>query len=264
MVQNIVKKLWQKWLIAFKIIPVLLVVILLKIIAHYLGYEVIALNSLFTSLVGGTIFLLGFLISGVLSDYKESEKIPSDFAASLESLYDQSYTLYKSKKSKTAKEFIKYQQEFMTALNDWFYKKERTRDILNRISKMNDFFVEFEKEGIQPGYILRMENEQSAIRKTVLRIHTIRDTDFVQSAYAIVEALGVAIALGMVITKIEPFYEALFFTILVTFLISYMFFLIKDLDNPFEYSSHGESGTEVSLKPLHDLEQKMKSLEIIK
>ncbi|MFA6461182.1 MAG: hypothetical protein WCV90_02860 [Candidatus Woesearchaeota archaeon] len=262
MVKNLVKKLWQKWLIAFKILPILLMVILLKILSHYLGYEVIALNSLFTSLVGGTIFLLGFLISGVLSDYKESEKIPSEFAASLESLYDQSYTLYKSKKSKTAKEFIKYQQEFMTSLNDWFYKKERTRSLLEKISKMNDFFIEFEKEGIQANYIIRMENEQSTIRKMVLRIHTIRDTDFIQSAYAIVEALGFALALGMVITKIEPFYESMFFTILVTFLISYMFFLIKDLDNPFEYSSHGESGTEVSLKPIHDLEQKIKNLEI--
>jgi len=262
MVQGIVKKLWQKWLIAFKILPILLLVILLKIISHQFGYEVIALNSLFTSLVGGTIFLLGFLISGVLSDYKESEKIPSEFAASLESLYDESYTLYKSKKSKTAKQFIQYQKEFMASLNDWFYKKERTRFILEKISRMNDFFIEFEKEGVQPGYILRMKNEQSTIRKMVLRIHTIRDTDFIQSAYAIVEALGAALALGMVITKIEPFYESMFFTVLVTFLISYMFFLIKDLDNPFEYSIHGESGTEVPLKPIHDLEQKIKNLEI--
>ena len=31
-----------------------------------------------------------------------------------------------------------------------------------------------------------------------------------------------------------------------------MLFLIKDLDNPFDYSINGENGTEVSLKPLHD------------
>ena len=31
-----------------------------------------------------------------------------------------------------------------------------------------------------------------------------------------------------------------------------MFLLIKDLDNPFDYSVHGESGTEISLKPLND------------
>jgi hypothetical protein len=32
-----------------------------------------------------------------------------------------------------------------------------------------------------------------------------------------------------------------------------MLFLINDLDNPFDYRGHGETGTEISLKPLHDL-----------
>jgi hypothetical protein len=39
----------------------------------------------------------------------------------------------------------------------------------------------------------------------------------------------------------------------VPFLLVYMINLIEDLDNPFDYSTHGESGTEVSLKPIHDL-----------
>ena len=33
-----------------------------------------------------------------------------------------------------------------------------------------------------------------------------------------------------------------------------MFLLIKDLDNPFDYSVKGESGTEISLKPIRDIE----------
>jgi hypothetical protein len=262
MSKNTFRFLFQKWMIAFKVLPVLLVVVLLKFISHSLGYEVIALNSLFTSLVGGTIFLLGFLISGVLSDYKESEKIPSEFAASLETLYEESYFIYQSKKSKAAKQFMEYQRDFVSFLNEWFYKKQRTRFVLEKISNMNKYFIDLEKEGITAGYILRMKNEQNNIRKMVLRIHTVRDTDFISSAYAIVEALGGAIALGMVITKIEPFYESLLFTVLVTFLISYMFFLIKDLDNPFDYNSKGETGTEVSLKPIHDFEKKIKEVNL--
>lgn len=41
---------------------------------------------------------------------------------------------------------------------------------------------------------------------------------------------------------------------MVTFLILYMFLLIKDLDDPFDYASNGEGGTEVSLKPIKDLQ----------
>jgi hypothetical protein len=99
-----------------------------------------------------------------------------------------------------------------------------------------------------------MKNEQNNIRKMIMRIDTIRDTEFVGSAYAIVEAMGFLTLFGLLIIKIEPFYASLFLTLLITFLISYMFLLIKDLDNPFDYVTQGETGTEVSLKPINDFE----------
>ena len=248
------KKIIQKWLIALKIIPLVLFIALLKFLTHHLGLEVMELNALFTSLVAGTIFLIGFLISGVLSDYKESEKIPSELTASMRTLYDDTLTIYQLKNSKTAHEFIKFQKSFIKSLMDWFYKKERTNVLLNKISSMNDYFVEFEKEGVQANYIIKMKNEQNSIRKILLRIDTIRDTEFVGSAYAIVEAMGFLTAFGLLIIRIEPFYASLFLTLLISFLISYMFLLIKDLDNPFDYGVKGECVTEVSLKPIRDLE----------
>lgn len=248
------KQIWRKWSIAFKILPLLILVAILKFLSHKFGLEILELNALFTSLVAGTIFLIGFLISGVLSDYKESEKIPSDIAATMKSLFDDTYTIYKGKNSESVHQFLEFQKSFVNVLMDWFYKKARTQSILNKISMMNDFFVEFDKEGVQANYIIKMKNEQNSIRKFIVRIDTIRDTQFVGSAYAIVEAMGFLIAFGLLIIKIDPFYASLFFTLLVTFLISYMFLLIKDLDNPFDYSVKGESGTEISLKPIRDFE----------
>lgn len=254
------RRVWQKWSIAFRIMPLVILVAVLKFGSHLLGFEIMELNALFTSLVAGTIFLIGFLISGVLSDYKESEKLPSELAASLKTLSDDTYTIYKTKNSGTALEFIEFQRSFVNFLMDWFYKKERTRSLLKRVSHMNDFFVEFDKEGVQANYIIKLKNEQNSLRKIVLRIDTIRDTNFVGSAYAIVEAMGFLVAAGLIFIRIEPFYASLFLTLLITFLIFYMFLLIKDLDNPFDYSVHGESGTEISLKPLHDLESELKEV----
>lgn len=219
------------------------------------------LNALFTSLVAGTIFLIGFLISGVLTDYKESEKIPSELTASLKSLFDDTYTLYKGKNSVAASKFLEFQKLFISSLMDWFYKKEKTNSMLNKISTMNDFLIDIEKEAIPAPFIVKMKNEQNNIRKILLRIDTIRDTDFISSAYAIVEAMGFLVAVGLIVMKIEPFYASLFFTLLVTFLIAYMVFLIRDLDNPFDYGVRGEGGTEISLKPLHDHETVMRDFK---
>jgi hypothetical protein len=248
------KRLTQKWFIAVKILPLILIVTVLKFGSHRFDLEVMELNALFSSLVAGTIFLIGFLISGVLSDYKESEKLPSELAAVLRNLFDDTLTIYKGKNSIAAKEFIEFQITFINALKDWFYKKSKMKVLQDKLSLMNDFFIALEREGIQANYIIKMKNEQNNIRKIVMRIDTIRDTEFVGSAYAIVEAMGFLTVFGLLIIKIEPYYASLFLTLLITFLISYMFLLIKDLDNPFDYATNGETGTEIPLKPIHDFD----------
>jgi hypothetical protein len=140
------KIIWQKWSIAFKVMPVIILVTILKFLSHKFGFEIMELNALFTSLVAGTIFLIGFLIAGVLSDYKESEKIPSELSASLKSLLDDTYTIYKGRNSTAACQFLDFQKSFINSLVDWFYKKERTKSMLDRISMMNDFLLNLIKK----------------------------------------------------------------------------------------------------------------------
>lgn len=249
------KKSWNKWSVAIKIMPLIILMAIFKFYSHEHGFEGMELTGLFTSLVGGTIFLIGFLISGVFSDYKESEKIPSELSASLRTLLDDSYTVLRSKNSEAALGFMEFQKTFVKFLIDWFYKKETTSSMLDKISEMNEHFINLDIEEVHGGIINKMKNEQGNLRKMILRIDTIRETDFIGSAYAIVEVMAIFIGIGLLLLKIEPFYASLFLTLIITFLISYMLFLIKDIDNPFDYSIKGESGTEISLKPIHDLEK---------
>lgn len=249
--------LWKKWHILYQVLPFLIGIFFLKLLFHWFGLEYISLNALFTSLIAATTFLLGFLITGVISDYKESEKLPGELACSLEAIYDEAYILHKNKNAAASKDFLKYYEDFLRSLNDWFYGKEKTTSIFEKLSRMNDYFLSFELL-TQANFIVRMKQEQSNVRKLITRIHIIKKTSFVQSAYAILEALAVLVIIGLLILKVEPFYEAVFFTILVSFLVIYMIFLIKDLDNPFEYEKYGEGGSEVSLKPFHDLLDRLK------
>jgi hypothetical protein len=255
-----------RWSLAVKLIPIVIGVIILKLLVHKFNLESITLNPLFTSLLAATTFLLGFLISGVLTDYKEGEKLPGEIASNLSVLNDETSTIFKLKKSEESKEFLKFQLSFIESLNKWLYKKESFKSIMQKIEEMNDYFIKLESQ-TQVAFISRMKQEQNALRKNVTRIHTIRETGFVGSAYVIAEVLGSVVVIGLVILKMEPFYESLLFVALVTFLIWYMIFLIKDLDDPFEYEAYGESGNEVSLMPIHDYEERfneqLKSQKII-
>ena len=167
----------SRWKLALKTIPFVAVIVLVKFLAHYFGYEFLTLNSLFTAIISANIFLIGFLISGTLVDYKESEKLPGDLSASLEAMADEGLIIYKNKKSQEAKDFLLKLSRFNTALIDWFYKKERTSSLLDKLLSFNDDFLAFENQ-TQANFIVRLKQEQNSIRKMINRIHTIRETSF--------------------------------------------------------------------------------------
>ncbi len=247
---------FQKWHLAFEVAPVVVFVIVLKLLAHEFSWEFISLNPLFTGIVTANIFLLGFLIAGVLADYKESEKLPGELATSIEAIIDECLIIYNNKKANPAKECMEYSLNFTKSINDWFHKKERTKFLMDKISGYNDFFLIFESL-TQANFISRLKQEQNTIRRILIRIHTIRETSFVSSGYAIAEAITFLLIIGLIFVKFDPFYESIFFVSAIVFLQTYMIALIKDLDNPFEYYGTNMGNDEVSLKPLDDLRQRI-------
>lgn len=257
---NYLKKLLIKWNLFIKILPFLIIVLVLKLIVHYNNWELMELNSLFTSLVAATIFLIGFLISGVLTDYKESERMPSELTASLKNLRDDAYTLSKIKEGSAAAaaaaDLLEYQTTVAFKIKAWLYKEISNEEILELISGMNIFFIRLDQEGIPANYIIKLKSEQNNLRKIILRVETIRATDFIGSAYAIVESMGFIIALGLIFINIDSaagkIFSELFFTLMVAFLIFYMVALIKDIDDPFDYKANGETGSEINLDLFND------------
>lgn len=247
---------FKKWHLSLQIIPILGGVFVLKLLFHTQNWEFITLNALFTSLIAGTTFLIGFLVTGVISDYKESEKIPGELAASLESLFGEARILAHNQTNKDTLAFLENCQILPTRIIDWFHKRERTRAILGHLNQLDSHFAQLEPI-TQANFLTRMKNEQSAVRRMIIRVDNIRDLSFIPSAYAIAEVLAFFVVVGLLVLRLDPFHEALFFTLLVSFLMVYMIFLIKDLDNPFNYAGRRPWGTAVSIKPLHDLSERI-------
>lgn len=248
--------LHARWRLALKTIPFVVVIIVIKFAVHYVGYEFLTLNALFTAIISANIFLIGFLLSGVLADYKESEKIPGDIASGIATMMDEGMILLKSKNSAEAKGYLLHLRLFSKSLIDWFYKKERTTMLMNALARFNDYFLLFEHQ-TQANFIVRLKQEQNQLRRMITRVHTIRETSFLGAGYAIAEIITFILSVGMIFIKLEPFYESVFFVSFVSFILIYMICFIKDLDNPFGYSKEESLVEEVSLKPIIDIQGKI-------
>lgn len=252
----------HKWGLTFRVIPLVGLVVLLKFGSHYFGLERLSLSPLMGALISANIFLIGFLISGVLSDYKESEKIPGEMACSLEVLVDESTIVSANKKSHVPEELVNHVRLLTDSLIFWLYKKERTGDLLGKVSALNSFFLALEPL-TQANFIARLKQEQSSLRRMITRVHTIRETDFNPAGYAIAEILSTILCLGLIFTKIDPYYESVFFVAFVSFVLIYMVLLIKELDNPFNHYEQKSLTENISLKPLYDLQQRLSQSDLV-
>jgi hypothetical protein len=65
------------------------------------------------------------------------------------------------------------------------------------------------------------------------------------------DLITVMLCLGLILTSVDPFYESLFFSGVISYLMIFLLMLIRDLDNPFGYYEVGSSA-DVTLQPLDD------------
>ena len=237
--------------ILLKVIPFVFVLVGLKLLVHNLNFEIISLNAIFSGIIGANVFLLGFLLSGVLSDFKESEKLPGEVTAIIYTISDELEAAYLKQRQPVLKEILQKYLEFSVLIKAWLHKQAKTSELMLALKNR---YIDFnELEGlILPNYLARMKQEHNNIRKIIIRIHTIRETDFISSGYLIAVTTTVLLLTGLIFSKIEPFYESLFFVGVISYLMVFLIMLIRDLDNPFGYYENASS-EDVSLKPLEDL-----------
>ena len=228
-----------------RVVAVVAVLVGVKAVVHYLGWEVITINPLFTGIIAANVFLMGFLLSGVLSDYKESERLPGELGACLENMAQEVVGMRVSRPEAVVGPCLIALSQLSNDIHSWFYKKLDTDGLLGRVNDLTTAFAMLEP-WTQATFIARLKTEQSNLRRTLIRIETIRETSFVTAGYMLAYIITSLLCAGLVLAQLDPFHESLIFTGVITYLLVFLFLLIRDLDNPFGYYER-LSGADVSL-----------------
>ena len=114
-------------------------VIVLKWFAHTVGWEFISVNPLFSGIVAADVFLMGFLLSGVWSDYKESEKLPGELASSIESLMDEAISIRDHQSPTTGSTLLSALYQLSHTIGQWF-RGEKTDQLMAQLAHVNELF----------------------------------------------------------------------------------------------------------------------------
>ena len=147
-----------KWKLMLTTIPVTAVVVLLKIgIVQGLQYEGLVDFAEIGLVITGGIFLIGFMLAGTLSDYKESEKIPSEMACAIESMEDTVVLAHGFKGDFDLEMQKKQLLEVTKCILDYFAHKESETAVYNKIDDLTSIahhventWHSYERTFIQP------------------------------------------------------------------------------------------------------------------
>jgi predicted membrane chloride channel (bestrophin family) len=225
-----------------------------------MGFERISANALFSALVASTVFLLGFLLNGVLADFKESEKIPGEFATALESLNLEVRAIPKYHPEANVDVTVFSIAALADDLLCWLREGLSTEQLLVNYRKAHGDVVAaaVQFKGDASTLRGRLMQDLAVILQKVNRVRTIRDTTFVPLVYWMAEIASTLLFAGLVMTKTENLPESVFFLGVISFLLILLLRLINDIDNPFGQSDIN-SAEDVSIDLLEDIAARLKS-----
>jgi hypothetical protein len=245
----------KKFRLFFIVAVVVLALGCVKVAVHYYGLEILELNSLLTSGIGGAIFIIGFLLSSVLADYKEAERIPADIRTSIEAI-DGDLESFASTNAEF--DLAECRRILLTTIDKLRAGLGHARDhkdippVLAEIGKLTPIFGRLESMGMTANFVVRLRATQDVLRRSMLRIYQIQRVEFVPSVRVLVQTLVFSIVTMMLLLKTEGDPASAIMFGFVSYMFIYALYLVRLLEQPFA-KGHG-SVDDVSFFLLDELQ----------
>ncbi len=214
-----------------------------KFALHSLQLEGITLGSLHASVATGTFFVIGFLLSATIADYKESEKIPAEFAATIENMHEDARAIHHTYSAFDIDSFrLKLRQIIIAFEAD---VRNSTVEAHRHIHELHDFFTAMETAKVPPNFIVKFKQEQAQLVKSLFRVSYIQRITFIPSASILAQSIVALNVLLLLFTEVEPFYGGMALVAIISFIFIYILLLLKVISTPFH--REGKTRDDVSL-----------------
>lgn len=243
-----------RWRLALEALVALIVLGALKALTHELGWEPLELNTLFSSVIGGAVFVFGLILAGTLADFKESERIPAEIAAVTESIAEDARYCSEQFPAFDAATLRARLRNLLVAFRADLADPE-ARTALAALSELTPSLAEMERLGLPANHVVRLKGEQAAIRRSLLRVYYIQRINFLPSAHNFVRSLVGLIITLLLFTSIEPGWCGVALVGFIGYLFTYILRLLTTLDMPFRV--HERTQDDVSLFLINELEQRL-------
>jgi len=232
--------------------------ILAKGAIHLFHLEFLALDTLFSSVVAGTIFIIGFLLTALLPDYKEAERVPADIRTALEAIHDDIVSFSRQ----TAQVDIGHARDLILDTVDALDRGLGTEGghthleaAISQSDKLGSYISGLEQAGMSHNFVVRIRSELDSLRRNLYRVYYIQKIEFVPSVHVLIQTLVCAVLFLLLFLKTDGSYGSAMIFGFVSYLFVYALHLIAVFEQPFRQGAH--TADKVSLFLLHEFADKI-------
>ncbi len=245
-------------------LPVVVAVLAIRYLLHeMIGIGEIATFGEIGSVITGVTLILGFMLAGVLADYKESERLPAVVAGALSGIANTLGAALEVKDLESG-ESRRRVASFAGVVVDWLYGRVDDATMWAAHTDVSRIVTDAERSGIGTHYVGRLLTVNGELTSTLSRIAVIRNTSFIQSGYVLMTFLVAVLQLSLVVVTFPSAVMSWLAPAVLSLAYAYLLLLVRDLDNPF---GHGEndgagSGADVDISPVTRAAQSLAQLRV--
>jgi hypothetical protein len=231
-------------------------VAVLVLIARYVVQDVFDVKDIITfgevgAVITGATLIIGFMLAGVIADYKEAEKLPAVVGNALSGLAGLAEAGLAVKDKESSRVRARVHGNAQVVLG-WFIGKSTDEDLRRADADISQMIVDLERDGVGSHYLSRLLLVHGEMKATLGRISVIRGTSFIQSGYVLMTFLVVILMALLVVVEFPSTAMSWIAPAALGVAYSYLLLLVKDVDNPFGHAENdgAGSGADVDISPI--------------
>jgi ABC-type multidrug transport system fused ATPase/permease subunit len=198
-----------------------------------LGVEGMSPTALSAGIITGGIFVMGLVVAGTLSDYRDAERAPTDLASGLYSILREGESMHAVWGTPDLADLRRRLIAVVTTLRADI-DAGNSRTCQAAIEDLSETFLALDESDVPANYIVRLRAEQAGLRKSLLRIYHLQREEFLPSAYAMIVAFVSLIVVLLLLTNFDGQVESLVTVGFLSFFFLALLRLLNVISTPFK------------------------------
>jgi hypothetical protein len=237
----------KKWGIIYKSLAIVIVLLVARIIVDYFGFDTVPINPVVGAFITGAIFTIAVIFTGTFTDYKESEKIGGEMCSGLKALYNDTFVIPLENGAPLAMTRSHIRELLHQILTSFEHNAWDIKAINRAMDRVNDDIGTLARLSVAPPQIVKLRVEMGSLDRLVNRVDVIIRTEFIPAAYAIAEVATAGVILVLLFVKVDPAIDGIVIFAVISIMLIALIFLIKDMDNPFEFGEGTHADVDIQL-----------------